>query len=163
MLTVERLRELLDYDPETGVFTWRCRRANRPFEGRIAGSTHKRGYVVLKIEGKSVLAHRAAWAHYYGAWPEHDLDHQDTDKTNQRISNLRPATDIENGYNRRTKKDNTSGYKGVSVHTQTGRWQARIVVNKKRMWLGFFDTAEEAHAAYVRAAQMYHGEYARIS
>ena len=110
-----------------------------------------------------MLAHRVAWAHYYGEWPKSDLDHRDTNKTNQRIDNLRPADDQLNSYNRGRKSDNSSGYKGVSIHTQTGRWQARITAGKKRVWLGFYESAEEAHEAYKAAAAANHGDYARVN
>lgn len=87
-------------------------------------------------------------------------DHRDGDGLNNRRHNLRPATKAQNGRNRRRNKNNTSGFKGVSWHTQRSRWRAQIMVDRHKKSLGLFDTPEDAYAAYVRASKALHGEFA---
>jgi hypothetical protein len=166
-LTAERLRELLDYDAETGVFTWR-RRADRSsswnsrYAGKAAGSRkNPGGYILIRVGGYAYLAHRLAWLHTTGAWPVGQLDHADGNPSNSALANLREATTVENQRNARRRVDNTSGFKGV---TRDGSgWRARIKVFGYNVCLGTYRTPEEAHAAYVAAAEKYHGEFARAA
>lgn len=154
-VTGERLRELLHYDPETGVFTWRVggRRARL---GEAAGCVETCGYLRITIDGRQYYAHRLAWLYVTGAWPADQLDHRDGDRTNNRFDNLREATHAENGQNRTTQKNNTSGFAGVHWHLGDRRWHARIRVGGRRVHLGSFDTPEEAHAAYIEAKARLH-------
>lgn len=164
MLTHARLLELLHYDPETGAFTRLTKQNNRVKCGEVINPVpHKSGYIYIRLDYVKYLAHRLAWFYVHGEWPKGDLDHRDLNKTNQRLSNLRPATDCENGYNKTLRSDNSSGYKGVSIHTQTGQWHARISVGRKRKSLGLYKTAKLAHSAYCKAAKEMHGEFARTS
>lgn len=161
MLTAERLREVLHYDPDTGIFTRKVK-VGRHGSGTIAGTTSKRGYVLIKIDGGvPALAHRLAWLYMTREWPERQVDHWDMDKSNNRWSNLREATHMQNMANRPAQSNNSIGLKGVSRHTQTGRWVSQISVNKKSHFLGIFDCAPAAHFAYVIANDIHRGEFAR--
>jgi hypothetical protein len=156
MITAERLRKLLHYDPETGVFTWRMQRGPAA-AGAVAGSPHRDGYVCIGIDGRWYLAHRLAWLYMSGEWPENQIDHHDGKRSNNRIANLRPATHAQNQMNSRAYGQ--SGRKGVSWNR--GRWQARIRVNRVLIHLGRFDDKEEAAAAYALHARKHFGEFAR--
>jgi hypothetical protein len=154
------LKLLLHYDPTTGVFTWRVKR-KKVFAGDVAGSIEANGYIRIGINGTRYLAHRIAWFYVHGEWPAGDVDHKDTIKTNNRIENLRPATRLQNQANKRKGKNNTSGFKGVSIEPATGKWRARIREGGRMINLGTFSTLEEAGNAYRDAAIALHGDYAR--
>lgn len=160
MLTYERLRELFHYDPATGLFT-RLVRQGHTHPGEIAGGLSEKGYVRIYIDGRKYRAHRLAWLYVTGEWPENEIDHKNTDRSDNRWDNLRPATGAENSRNRRTPSNNTSGFKGVFWQKREKRWHAVIDLNGKRVVLGRFLTVEEAHAAYARAAQEHYGEFSR--
>jgi hypothetical protein len=160
-LTQERLKELLDYDPETGVFTWLASTTNRISVGDVAGSVDRLGYRRIALDRRDYKAHRLAWLYMTGEWPTSDLDHINCDKDDNRIANLRLATEAQNGANRRKNSNNTSGYKGVS--SSRGRWRAEIRVNGRARRLGHFTDPAAAHAAYVAAAEKHFGEFARVA
>lgn len=163
-LTPERLREVLAYDPLTGIFTWKMRTSNRISVGDAAGTQvqcKRSVYIFIGIDEVNYAAHRLAWMYVYGEEPAHQVDHKDTNGLNNAISNLRDATSIQNKINARRRVDNTSGFKGVSKHSVSGRWRAVIQRNGSQFHLGFFDDAKEAHEAYVRAAKELYGEFAR--
>ena len=160
MLTVERLRELLHYDPETGVFRWRITRCGRAMCGNTVGTNNGRGYLRVAIDGRSYLLHKLAWLYVYGQWPAGRTDHDDRNTTNNRINNLRPATDSQNQANARRRSDNKSGYKGVHWYVRSRKWCSAIKVNGKRVHLGYFRSPQEAHAAYCAAATKNYGEFA---
>lgn len=147
-----RLRELLNYDPATGVFTRRL--GVRGFAaGSTVGSPHSAGYIYCSVAGYRCFAHRLAWCYMYGDWPEGELDHINGVRNDNRIDNLRLATRSENMLNRhRPRKGNKSGYIGVSSHKD--RWRADLTVDGAQQYLGLFDTPEEAHAAYVAAKEL---------
>lgn len=149
LLTAEQLDELLAYDPKTGIFRWRVTRNNYVKKGRIAGTTSHQGYIVIKIDGISYQAHQLAWLAFYRKWPHELPDHEDHDSSNNAIKNLRDVSFDENMKNRKRRSDNTSGIAGVMFHN--GKWQARIVANKKRISLGHFDTITEAAMAREQA------------
>ncbi len=156
ILTQARLKELLHYDPDTGVFTWLVSRSGR-YAGANAGSADpKDGYVMVKIAGRDYRAHRLAWLYVTGAWPEKNVDHKDAVKINNAWSNLREATDAENTQNRiAPRADNACGFLGVHKASKK-KWRAQISVAGKTMQLGRFNSPEEAHAAYVNAKRTYH-------
>lgn len=163
---VEYLKKRLYYDPETGVFVWRMhppagKTWNTRYPGTICG-TMRAGYLSIGIDGTNVRAHRIAFAITYGRWPAGEIDHIDRNKTNNSITNLREAIGWQNGANRKTIKKTVSGFKGV-FKTHNNRWAARIRKDRKAYHLGCYDTPEEAHAAYVMAANEMFGEFARVS
>jgi hypothetical protein len=156
MLTQERLKELLHYDPDTGIFTNLTQRANCVKKGAVAG-WNDNGYVRIEILGKNYRAHRLGWLYMYGAFPKKDVDHINGDRSDNRIANLREATDLQNGQNRHAPgKNNTSGYLGVSWSKRENKFIAQIRVNRKGRQLGFFDTAEEAHECYLKFKKQDH-------
>ena len=161
-LTAERLRELLDYDPETGVFTWRAN-VGRARAGMVAGSISARGYWKIGLFGATWVAHRLAWLWVYGVWPKGLLDHRNRVKTDNRISNIREATNIENNQNRTPFVGTISGYQGVRLHRRCGLWQARIQADGQSRSLGYYPTAEIAHAAYLAAASQLHTHNALVT
>lgn len=148
-LTAEVVRELLNYDSETGVFTWKKRAAHRVQVGDVAGCINQR-YWSLTVLGKRYLAHRVAWLYTHGKWPEGVIDHVNRDAFDNSIKNLRDVTQIENLQNASRKSDNKSGVKGVFWDKQRQRWRAEIRVNYKTIGLGRFTS--KADAAAARAA-----------
>lgn len=166
-LTVHRIRELLSYDPETGDFVWLVNR-RKVRAGSIAGRTwtsrrdgHQ--YREIRIAGRDYLAHRLAWLLTYGQWPSECIDHVNGDGLDNRLANLREATNSQNQCNKRHQRHNAIGLKGVSFDRLTKKWRARIMVHGRDKHLGRFPTAELAHAAYCAAAADMHGEFARTS
>lgn len=164
-ITAVRLRELLHYDPETGIFTWRVNRGRMAKAGFVAGTTSLQGYRTLRIDASQYKANCLAWLYMMGKWPNADVDHRDGDRLNDKWGNLRLATRSQNAANRKTHSNNNSGFKGAHFRKdrRTRRWAASICVNYNQIHLGFFDTPEEAHAAYVIAAQKHFGEFARAA
>ena len=162
-LTHERLLDVLSYDPESGKFFWRKRISIRVKSiGSEAGNlTH--GYIEIGIDGHSYRAHLLAWFYMKKEWPTYQVDHQDTDRKNNRWSNLREATHGQNVQNSGPRKNNKSGFKGVSFSKAMNRWQARIMSERKLHILGFFDTPQDAHAAYATKAKELHGEFASVA
>jgi HNH endonuclease len=160
LLTAERLRRLLGYDPETGVFTRLVRTSNRIRVGNVAGFLSVWGYREIRVDGHSYKAHRLVWLYQTGLWPEGDLDHKNMDKADNRFCNLREATVSQNQANRRVLSNNESGFKGIDWHG--GKWRARITVNGKLVSLGHFDTPHIAYATFCLAARKHFGDYARV-
>lgn len=154
-LTYDRLREVLNYDATTGVFTWRTKTSRKVIVGREAGSLTRHGYVSIRIDGKAYYAHRLAWCYMHGDWPDAEIDHINGDKTENHISNLRQATRKQNMENR-VQPIGASGYRGVCWLEANQKWRANIVHNRKNIYLGLFSTAEEASAAYREAASFFH-------
>ncbi len=149
-LTAARLRELLHYDPETGVFTWVVRRGCAQ-PGDVAGCPDQKGYLKLMIDGKFYYCHRLAWYWVHGVWPVHMIDHIDTVKSHNWIANLRDVPRSINQQNRRTALSNSkTGMLGASPDADG--FVARISgVN-----VGRFKTAQEAHDAYIEAKRRLH-------
>lgn len=160
-LTRDRLLEVLSYDSETGIFRWLVCKSRRNHVGDQAGTIGEDGYRIIQIDGWNYKAARLAWLYHYGRWPVPQADHRDLKRDNDRISNLREATDSQNGANTGLLASNRSGFKGVS-HSRDG-WKAQIRKNGERKFLGYFDTPEEAHAAYCAAARDLHGDFARTA
>lgn len=158
-ITQERLKELLHYNPEDGLFTWKVARGCRP-AGSYAGLYKHTGYCVIRADDILYQAHRLAWLYVHGRWPAKHIDHIDCNPSNNRLINLREATDSQNHANKRPMNPE-SGFKGVRA--DNNKWMARIKINKKTVYLGSFNTREEAHAAYFEAAQRVFGEFARAA
>jgi hypothetical protein len=160
-LTVERLREVLRYEPETGKFFW-LKGNNQRLAGDEAGSVENKGYVRIKIDGMKILAHRLAWLWMSGEWPFSRIDHKNMIRTDNRWINLRLADDSKNMANKHVHKNNFLGVKGVRLH-ECGKYVARISVKGTAIYLGIFDTITAAQAAYEIAAKEFYGEFARTS
>lgn len=159
-LTQDRLKELLHYDPDTGVFTWKVSRGNAR-AGSVAGSVDgHHGYWLIGIDGGNHRAHRLAWFYVYGTQPDEQIDHINGVRSDNRINNLREATNSQNQRNTGARSHNTSGFKGVRWHKASGKYCAAIQHKGKRHHLGLFSGPDEAHAAYCKAADDMHRDFA---
>lgn len=147
-LTQERLKELLSYNQETGVFRWKTQRGKNKTQGKEAGTRDRCGYVCIKIQGKLYKAHKLAWLYVYGVFPSKELDHISGLRFDNRICNLREASRSENMQNTTVHIGNTSGYLGVCWVNRAMKWQAQIMLNGKKKFLGYWDTPEMADKAY---------------
>jgi hypothetical protein len=172
-ISAEYARQLLDYNPETGVLTWkartpdmfkdgkrpkewRCRNWNSKCAGKVAGCDRGDGYWVLRIDDILHFRHRIAWLIKTGDWPSDEIDHRDGVDKGDVISNLRPATHAENMQNARMKRNNKSGFIGVSWSKAASKWGARINFQGRYVHLGLFDDPAEASAAYLKAKIEFH-------
>ncbi|MGU3475677.1 HNH endonuclease signature motif containing protein [Methylobacterium sp. D48H] len=170
-LSAAYVRSRLEYDPESGVFTWRLRRVRRQYDAswntrfaeKVAGSLDKDGYVTISLRGKHYRAHQLAWLYVTGVWPPHELDHRDRDKSNNRFLNLRPATKSQNAVNTAAPRSNRSGRKGVIWQAHARKWRARIKINGRTIHLGYFAQIEEAAHAYREAANRHFGAFAAVA
>jgi hypothetical protein len=159
-LTVERARELLEYEPETGVLRWRRDVYRRIKAGQKAGCTRKDGRQVVRVDDELMYSHRVAWLLTYGIWPAEQIDHINGDPSDNRLVNLRAACNAINSQNKRkafrTSKTGLLGASPASCPGEVGRFVANITVGGAKKNLGYFDTPEEAHAAYVRKKRKIH-------
>jgi hypothetical protein len=128
-----------------------------------AGSVSKSGYIYLSVDRKILLAHRIAWALAYGDWPNGHVDHVNGVRTDNRLCNLRDCERASNNANSKLRKDSSSGFKGVSFSKKMNKWYGQIRANGRLYYLGSYHTPEEAHAAYVNAAKLHFGEFARAA
>lgn len=159
MIKIERVKEVLYYDPGTGNFTWRVNK-RRARIGDTAGSIVRHGYILIRVDQSRLLAHRLAWFYVHERWPENDIDHINGNPSDNRIENLREATRAENLKNTKVSSRSSTGIKGVSRFGCSGKFRATIRCDGKRLHLGLFDTAEEADTAYKAAAELHHGKFA---
>ena len=158
--TIEQLRENFSYDPESGVLT-RIKHVSGKFKiGDTVGTVSSEGYLTVYVLQEKLHVHRIAWALFYGEWPAKSLDHEDRNKTNNRIVNLRLATNSQNIGN--TLARSKSGFKGVAMLPH-GRFQAKITISGKGVHIGTFDTADEAGHAYNKKAIEYFGDFAVLN
>lgn len=157
-LRQERLKEMLEYSPETGVFTWK-KSSGRVKAGAKAGWTTHNGYLKIAIDKVEYTAHRLAWFYTYNKWPTEDLDHINGERQNNKLSNLREATRSQNLQNKGKQCNNTSGFIGVSYNKSRGKWDARLKVCGKQICLGLFETAEEASKAYETESSKHFKEF----
>lgn len=168
-LSHDYLLKRLDYNPETGEFTWKPKvggpringRFNGRMAGRVAGHSHSSGYIELALDGVKYYAHRLAWFYTHGEWPPEDIDHIDRDRGNNRVSNLRLATRSQNLRNTVVRPYSKTGVKGVKFCKKIGKYVATITLLGQAKYLGLFDDKESAGAAYREAAAILHGEFAR--
>lgn len=161
-LTIPQMMEILGYDQETGIFTWKVDRGSavsKVAAGSIAGCSNPSGYLMIGMNGRTISGQRLAFAFTYGYFPK-EVDHINGNPSDNRICNLRAATHQQNIANGKRRINNTSGKKGVHKHFD-GRWRARITVDYKTIHLGLFDSVDDAHAAYMHAAKQHYGEFAR--
>ena len=155
------INKYLRYYPDTGLFTWRISPNQGILPGSVAGSLTKDGYVEIRFKRKKYKAHRLAWFVTYKKWPVGHIDHINGVKKDNRLVNLRDSNYTENQANRGKQLNNTSGYKGVYKHSKSNKWEAKIGVSGRSKYLGLFDTPEEAHEAYKKAAKNFFGEFAK--
>jgi hypothetical protein len=152
MLTQNELKEILNYNSDTGIFTRRKNTGRRYKKGEITGNLNN-GYVQIMIKGKQYLAHRLAWLYVYGYFPENFVDHKDRIKHHNWIDNLREVTNQCNIRNVGNYKNNTSGVKGISYYKNRNRWVANIFINGKRIDLRFCKSFDEAVCYRLAAEQ----------
>jgi hypothetical protein len=157
------LKELVSYDPETGIFTRLVRTSNKVKVGDVVGARNSHGYLFVNVCGKRYAAHRLAWYYVHGQWPDADIDHINGNKADNRIVNLRAATRSQNCANTPVRRNSKSGLKGVRWQEHAGKWKAQIKDRDGSRHLGYFDSKEAAHAAYVEAAGRLFGEFARAA
>lgn len=156
-LTAERLRELLRYDPETGLFTRLAAHTTKRLGRVVKGGDNGDGYGRVTLDGSRYYLHRLAWLYMTGAWPTQEIDHCDGDKSNNRWSNLRDVPVQVNRQNRRSaERTSATQVLGVSVCARTGKFVAQITNHNRNVYLGRFKTAPEAHDAYIRAKRQMH-------
>lgn len=158
MITQEKLKQLLTYDRNTGIFLWKVKRNNNHDITKPAGVEFD-GYVRIQIDGKKYRAHRLAWLYEYGYMPEQLIDHKSGITTDNSINNLRKASSVENQYNARLRKDSKSGVKGVVFHKHTKKWQASCRVDGKSNYLGVYDTIGEAENVVIEFRKVQHKEF----
>lgn len=172
MITQERVREVLYYDPVTGAWTWRDRPEMSPqWRGRFAnkpagGNDPDTGYPRIRIDGTLYYGHRLAFVYMTGEWPPDEVDHKNLGRSDCKWENLRPATHSQNGLNKLAKAGNRSGYKGATFDKnwgRRGRWVATLQVGKIRYRKGGFESALEAHEQYKRFVEEYCGEHGRAA
>lgn len=159
MITQQRLHELFYYQ-DGNLVRKAIYQGNRKI-GTYAGALRKDGYIKVGIDDKQYLLHRLIFLYHHGHLPQF-LDHADGNKSNNKIENLRAASRSQNNHNQKVKITSKTKLKGVCYHPQRKKWQARIHLNKKKISLGYFLTAEEAHEQYKKAAVKYFGEFARF-
>lgn len=157
MLTQERLKEVLYYNPHVGVFVWKVSKPNRPRGSTAGGPAGK--YIKIAVDRKSYQAHHLVWLYVHGRFPAEQIDHIDGDKTNNLISNLREACQKQNSMNLPISARNTSGVKGVSFCNGPGKWCAAIKSGGKLLYRKFFETMEEAESEIRIARERLHGEF----
>ncbi|WP_376962645.1 HNH endonuclease signature motif containing protein [Azospirillum sp. A26] len=160
MPTQERIKELLAYDQNTGMFVWRVAPSRRVNIGMPAGCINSRGYVRIKIDGRLYMAHRLAWLYMTGEWPDEEVDHINRNSADNRWINLRAANRSQNMGNISKNRNNTSGVKGVCWDKKRGMWQARLQASARFKHLGHFADINDAAAAYADAARKHFGRFA---
>jgi len=152
-----QLKELLWYDAQTGVFRWRRERKYGLIKPWTVAGWIDGGYTRIQIGQKCHLAHRLAWLYEFGVWPSKDIDHINGNRDDNRLCNLRDVPRKINAQNRKAaSSNNSSGFLGVSKHVRTGKFTAGIYIQGKRKHLGVFETAEQAHEAYLAAKRESH-------
>lgn len=155
MINAEQIRELFRYNPETGVIVNRVARGTRAQVGAIAGHVDSLGYRHIVIEGKRYAAHRLIWLYCHGQWPKEQIDHIDGDPSNNKLENLREATNSQNSRNRKIASNNASGITGIHWRKHQRKWHAKIKVHGKCKHLGYFDDLGEAALARKAAEEKY--------
>lgn len=157
-LSLEIVKELFDYSPDTGLLTWRVGGSPRKIGKVVGGRLDVHGYRVCCVNYRAYKQHRVVWLWWYGKWPVDQIDHVNGDRSDNRIANLRQATNALNAQNKRTCQTNntTTGLLGACLDRKAGKYKASIGTERKQVWLGYFDTKEEAHEAYLDAKRRLH-------
>jgi len=157
-ITIEQLQNVLNYNPTTGIFTWKIKTCRKVVVGAIAGYRNPDGYKIIRVEGVRYRDSRLAWFYMTSQWPTGTIDHIDGNPCNNTFQNLRDVSTAGNNQNQRRahSRNKTGGFLGVSKQKHSRRWRARICTNGVQKILGWFDTPEEAHQAYVAAKRLHH-------
>ena len=152
MITHTELKELVIYDPKTGIIQWAKPGRGKSTKSKDANtrSVNKGGYYLFNIKGKMYYCHRLAWFYMMGSFPDRHIDHINGIKTDNRWCNLREVTNQQNHFNQKSK--------GYSFHKGSGKYQARIKLGGKSIYLGLFETTSQAQSAYLKAKLEYHGK-----
>lgn len=159
MLTQARLKELFNYDPETGIFT-RLKEAGGQIAGTVPTCLDDWGYLRFRVDHKKYRAQRLAWLYVYGVWPTYFIDHINGNTLDNRIANLRDVTNQANSQNcKGATKISKTGVRGVHFHKPTQKYGAQINVSGKKIWLGTFESLDAASEAYTIARKQYHIGY----
>jgi hypothetical protein len=159
MITQEELKELLNYNSETGVFTWKVSPARQVFSGDIAGTKRKDGYIQIKVKNELILSHRLAWIYMYGYLPKY-IDHINGQRDDNRIINIREVSNQQNSLNSKISKNNTSGIKGVYWDKSRNKWTVRLSIDGKCKFFKRFDDIDLAKLVIEEVRNKYHGKYA---
>lgn len=146
-LSCEYVSSLLSYDPEAGILRWRVARNNRVKVGQEAGSVSSNEYLHIGIDGRQYLAHRLAWLHVHGEWPNGQIDHINRVKTDNRLSNLRACSPRENSRNRKIRCDNKSGVPGIHWSNKKNAWGTSVAVAGRQVSAGYFNDLGSAEQA----------------
>lgn len=154
-MTQQELMDILHYCPTTGIFTWKVQATSRVSVGEVAGYISADGYVQIRIDRTLHYGHRLAFLYMTGAWPTNLVDHDNRNRSDNRWENLVSADGLQNRRNCSLSKSNTSGVNGVLWAKQQNKWMARITVNYKRKFLGYFDDIPSAAAARETANALY--------
>jgi len=154
LITQEILKSSLSYNKDAGLFTWRYAKKGTA-KGSFAGCVNSLGYTFIGINKNRYLGHRLAWLYIHGKWPDNCIDHINGNRSDNRIDNLRDVTHLENHKNRRMNTNNTSGSTGITWRKDLCRWCARIYVNGKQIYLGFFENKLDAINARKKADNKY--------
>ena len=155
--------EYFQYDPDTGIIRWKIDNGPKNWKGKIVGHLNSKGYIEIRFRGRTYQGHRIAYALGHNTLDIPPmLDHVNCDKSDNSLNNLRAATNQENSCNKKKKPETTSKYKGVSWHLRYEKWQVQIRHNGKSIYLGYYHSEEQAHAAYCKAAAELHGDFANF-
>lgn len=156
-LTHARLLEVLDYNPLTGIFTWKINTGKKQLVGKQAGTIDPKGYIAISIDGEKIRGHRLAWFYVYGVWPSKNIDHENGRHADNRFKNLRDITQKGNIQNQhKVRSDSKSQIQGVRFRVEKNKYEARIRIDGKQKHVGYFDTAEEAREAYLIKKRQVH-------
>ena len=146
MTTFQKIDQVLSYNSENGELRWKVYVASNAKKGGLAGCIHKQGYRVIFYSGKSYSAHRLAWLLYYGDWPSYEIDHINSNRADNRISNLRDIPHVANMQNLKKGRGDGLPY---TAKTKSGKWSSVIKINGKAKYLGLFSNSQEAHDAAI--------------
>lgn len=162
MITRKQLMSTLDYNPSTGILTWKIHPSRAVKAGDKVTNTSSHGYIRVKIQGREYLAHRLIWLYVYGYLPK-CIDHIDRNRSNNKLANLREATYQNNSHNMGPRKKGSSKYKGVCWCKRRSRWQAEITIRGYCKYLGHYKVEQDAALAYNKAAKRFHGKFAYLN
>lgn len=161
MLTQAELKAQLNYNQDTGIFTWiKTNKNSFKKVGDIAGTLLSSSYINIGINKKIYIAHRLAWLYVYGYFPKF-IDHINGNPSDNRLCNLRECTHSQNMCNRKLNKNNKSGFKGIFWNSQCNKWECVLSLNNKKIYLGRFNDLNDAISTIQKARDLYHGEFAK--